>query len=171
MWQSIAQIERADAYEERIDNYLMRIPKKHMYKDKQLNQNVIYKKITDKEKIMCPITCENIIKNENYMTCNKCRNNFNKSALMNWFQTKYSCPACRTMWMDFNTYINGEEPKQKQKIVNYIFSVTPFLARNFSNLDDAFDAFTILVRSSASLFHLAFCSSILFCRASSSNCF
>lgn len=74
--------------------------------------NLIYKQITDKNKIQCCIDYEDIANGSHYMSCQKCYNNFNEASLELWFQnkTRKTCPMCREIWTDFiNIYINANE--------------------------------------------------------------
>jgi hypothetical protein len=76
--------------------------------------NIIYKLITDNNKIICCITHENLGVNSRYMSCAQCHNNFNEDTIKQWFrQRSYqkTCPMCRINWTDFNIYINGVEPE------------------------------------------------------------
>ncbi len=74
--------------------------------------NLIYKQITDQDKIQCCIDHEDIANESHYMSCIKCHNNFNEASLELWFQnkTRKTCPMCRETWMDFNVYINQLDP-------------------------------------------------------------
>lgn len=75
-------------------------------------ENIIYKPITNNEKLSCCITHEDISVNARYMSCSQCSNNFDETSIKSWFrQRPYNkkCPMCRANWSDFNVYINGEE--------------------------------------------------------------
>lgn len=71
--------------------------------------NLIYRKITDSNKLLCGITHENIENNSHYMNCMQCDNNFSENEIKRWFHQRINCPMCRCDWTDFNIYINGEE--------------------------------------------------------------
>lgn len=78
------------------------------------NSNVIYKLITDNDKLSCCITYEDISVNARYMGCEECHNNFNEDSINQWFSQRphrKTCPMCRVNWTDFNIYINGVEPE------------------------------------------------------------
>ena len=74
--------------------------------------NIIYKQITDQDKLQCCIDHEDIANESHYMSCIKCHNNFNEASLELWFQnkTRKTCPMCRETWTDFNVYINQLDP-------------------------------------------------------------
>ena len=74
--------------------------------------NLIYKQITDQDKLQCCIDHEDIANESHYMSCIKCHNNFNEASLELWFQnnTRKTCPMCRETWTDFNVYINQLDP-------------------------------------------------------------
>ena len=77
-----------------------------------INENIIYKPITNNDKLTCCITQEDISVNARYMSCSQCSNNFDEDAIKNWFSQRphrKKCPMCRVDWTDFNIYINGEE--------------------------------------------------------------
>ena len=72
-------------------------------------QSIINKKI-DENKKYCAITFEDILDNMKYINCIICKNNFNEKALTQWFQHnshKKTCPYCRSIWKDFNIYVNN----------------------------------------------------------------
>jgi len=74
--------------------------------------NIIYKLITNNEKLTCCITHEDISVNARYMSCSHCSNNFDEASIKSWFRQRphnKKCPMCRENWSDFNVYINGEE--------------------------------------------------------------
>jgi len=76
--------------------------------------NIIYKPITDNDKLLCCITHEEISINVRYMSCSQCSNNFFEDSVKSWFRQRphnKKCPMCRVNWSDFNIYINGEEPE------------------------------------------------------------
>jgi len=76
--------------------------------------NIIYKPITNNEKLSCCITHEDISVNSRYMSCSQCSNNFVEDSIKSWFrQRPYNkkCPMCRANWSGFNVYINGESPE------------------------------------------------------------
>jgi hypothetical protein len=82
-----------------------------------INENIIYKPITNNEKVTCCITQEDISVNARYMSCSQCSNNFDESSIKSWFRQRphrKKCPMCRVDWTDFNIYINGEEPEPGQ---------------------------------------------------------
>ena len=89
----------------------------HYYCDYQKNgdyiENIIYKLITDNDKIICCILHETIDVNNRYMSCVNCNNNYNEISIKQWFrQTPHqkTCPMCRANWTNFIIYINSEEP-------------------------------------------------------------
>ena len=71
--------------------------------------NVIYKPITNNDKLSCCITHEDISVNARYMSCSQCNNNFDEASLKNWLRQRPHCPMCRVNWTDFNVYINSQE--------------------------------------------------------------
>lgn len=78
---------------------------------------VIYKPITNNDKLMCCITHEEFSVNARYMSCSQCSNNFDEESIKIWFRPGFyrkKCPMCRVDWTDFNVYINGEEPEPGQ---------------------------------------------------------
>jgi hypothetical protein len=80
-----------------------------------INENIIYKPITNNDKLTCCITQEDIYVNARYMSCSQCSNNFDENAIKNWFSQRphrQKCPMCRVDWTDYNVYINEEEPRQ-----------------------------------------------------------
>ncbi len=74
--------------------------------------NIVYKQITDQNKIQCCIEHDDISSGARYMSCIKCHNNYNETALKAWFEnkTRKTCPMCRETWTDFNVYINQLDP-------------------------------------------------------------
>ncbi len=75
-------------------------------------QNIIYKPITNNEKLKCCITHEGLAIDKRYMSCTQCCNNYDADAINEWFRQRVNnktCPMCRISWIDFNIYINGEE--------------------------------------------------------------
>lgn len=74
--------------------------------------NIVYKQITDQNKIQCCIEHDDISSGARYMSCIKCHNNYNETALKAWFQnkTRKTCPMCRETWTDFTTFINDVNP-------------------------------------------------------------
>ena len=82
-------------------------------------ENIIYKSITNNEKIMCCITHDDISVNTRYMSCSSCSNNFDETSIKSWFRQRphnKKCPMCRANWSDFNVYINSEEPIEESNI-------------------------------------------------------
>ena len=76
--------------------------------------NIIYKPITNNEKLLCCITHEDISFNARYMSCSHCSNNFDENSIKSWFRQRphrKKCPMCRENWSDFNVYINGDSPE------------------------------------------------------------
>lgn len=74
--------------------------------------NIIYKPITNNDKLMCCITHEEISVNARYMSCSQCNNNFDEASIKNWFTQRPNnkkCPMCRVNWTDCNVYINSQE--------------------------------------------------------------
>lgn len=74
--------------------------------------NIIYKPITNNEKLMCCIRHEDISVNARYMNCSQCNNNFDEYCIKSWFRQRPNnkkCPMCKANWSDFNVYINGQE--------------------------------------------------------------
>ena len=71
--------------------------------------NIIYKPITNNDKLTCCITHEDISVNARYMSCSQCNNNFDEEPMKIWLGQRLRCPICRVNWTDFNVYINGEE--------------------------------------------------------------
>jgi hypothetical protein len=70
----------------------------------------IYRPITN-NKLTCSITQCEIDINTRYMSCAQCSNNYMEESIKNWFihrSSRKSCPICRTNWLDFNVYINGQ---------------------------------------------------------------
>jgi hypothetical protein len=57
----------------------------------------------------CPINLELIKLNDEYCKCNECKYNFSKEALMEAFNTNYTCPMCRAEWTDKTKYINKSQ--------------------------------------------------------------
>lgn len=79
-------------------------------------ENIIYKLITNNDKLICCISQEDISVNARYMCCVQCNNNYIEEFIKSWFrQRPYNkkCPMCRENWSDFNIYINGEEPESE----------------------------------------------------------
>lgn len=79
--------------------------------------NIIYKPITNNEKLSCCITHEEISVNSRYMSCSHCSNNFDENSIKSWFRQRphnKTCPMCRANWSDFNVYINSEESEAEQ---------------------------------------------------------
>jgi hypothetical protein len=80
-----------------------------------INQSnaIVYKPITNNDKLTCSITQEDILVNARYMSCSQCSNNFDESSIKTWFRQRHhkNCPMCRSNWCDFNVYINGVEPE------------------------------------------------------------
>lgn len=79
-----------------------------------ISDNIIYKPITNNEKLSCCITHEDISVNTRYMSCSQCSNNFDEASIKSWFRQRphrKKCPMCRVDWTDYNVYINGEEPE------------------------------------------------------------
>lgn len=77
-------------------------------------ENIIYKPITNNDKLTCCITHEDIYVNAHYMSCSRCSNNFDKNSIKSWFRQKphnKKCPICRENWSDFSVYINSQEPE------------------------------------------------------------
>lgn len=77
-------------------------------------ENIIYKPITNNDKVTCCITQEDISVNARYMSCSSCSNNFDENSIKSWFSQRphrKTCPMCRVNWTDFNIYINGEDPE------------------------------------------------------------
>ena len=74
--------------------------------------NIVYKQITDLNKIQCCIEHDDISSGARYMSCIKCHNNYNETALKAWFEnkTRKTCPMCRETWTDFTTFINDVNP-------------------------------------------------------------
>jgi hypothetical protein len=71
--------------------------------------NTIPKPITVSDRLECPITLEPIAVNQKYATCGQCSHNFSHEALASCFegsQTNRSCPMCRSMWTNYNVYVN-----------------------------------------------------------------
>lgn len=82
-----------------------------------INENIIYKPITNNDKLTCCIKQEDISVNARYMSCSQCTNNFVEDSIKSWFRQRphrKKCPMCRVDWADFNVYINGEEPESGQ---------------------------------------------------------
>lgn len=82
--------------------------------------NIIYKSITNNDKLTCCITHENISVNARYMSCSQCNNNFDEASIKSWFRQRphrKKCPVCRANWSDFNVYINGEEPEPIEELL------------------------------------------------------
>lgn len=78
---------------------------------------IVYKPITNNDKLTCCITQEDIFVNAHYMSCSQCSNNFNEPSINSWFRQRPNskkCPMCRANWSDFNVYINGVEPEPSQ---------------------------------------------------------
>ena len=78
----------------------------------ETTENIIYKLITDNNKIMCCITHQDFVLNDRYMNCSSCNNSYNEESLKQWFRQRphrKTCPMCRVNWTDFNIYINSEE--------------------------------------------------------------
>ena len=75
-------------------------------------ENIIYKPITNHDKLTCCITHEEFSVNARYMSCSQCNNNFDEESIKSWFSQRphrKKCPMCRLEWSDFNVYINGLE--------------------------------------------------------------
>lgn len=75
--------------------------------------SIIYKPITNNDKLTCCITHEDIYVNARYMSCSHCSNIFDEASIKSWFIQRphnKKCPMCRANWSDFNVYINSEEP-------------------------------------------------------------
>ena len=74
-------------------------------------------KIIDKSKnTECPITYEPIKYGDVYLTCVKCKYNFGKKAINQYFSycdKIPNCPMCREDWLDFCNYVNRDKKKEK----------------------------------------------------------
>jgi hypothetical protein len=78
--------------------------------------NIIYKLITNNNKLYCCITHEEILLDTRYMNCIDCNNNYNERAINEWFRQRpyrKTCPMCRANWSDYNIYINGNETTEE----------------------------------------------------------
>jgi hypothetical protein len=80
------------------------------------NENIIYKPITNNDKLTCCITQEEISVNARYMRCSRCSNNFDEIAIKNWLRQGSfgKCPMCRATWDDYIVYINGIDAEPVQ---------------------------------------------------------
>ena len=86
-----------------------------------ISDNIIYKPITNNDKLICCITHEEISVNARYMSCSQCSNNFDENSINSWFRQRphrKHCPMCRVNWTDFNIYINGLESEPMLEDVN-----------------------------------------------------
>ena len=76
------------------------------------NGNTIYRLINPNRNT-CYITHEDILIDQNYMTCSNCENNYTENAIKQWLRQRTgnarTCPTCREVWTNFNVYINRNE--------------------------------------------------------------
>ena len=67
-------------------------------------------KLITSEQSICNISHENIVEGSRYMTCLVCNNNFFERNIKQWLQsatnTRRTCPLCRSVWTNFDIYIN-----------------------------------------------------------------
>ena len=79
---------------------------------------IIYRRIINSDKFICPITQEDIAVNARYMSCVQCNNNFCEESLKHWLgqYRGNTCPICRANWTDRNIYINGENISESETI-------------------------------------------------------
>lgn len=102
-----------EAYNEVRQNISLQTPIETPIQTPIINNNIIYKPITDIDKLSCCITYEDISSNARYMSCGQCHNNFKEESINQWFRQRKSCPMCTSEWSDFTIYCNGEEPVNK----------------------------------------------------------
>ena len=79
-----------------------------------VSSNIIYKPITNNNKLTCCISQEDISLNTRYMCCVQCNNNYIEEFIKSWFSQRphnKKCPMCRENWSDFNIYINSDSPE------------------------------------------------------------
>jgi hypothetical protein len=74
--------------------------------------SIIKKKITEHEDNVCPIKQEQIEKYDIYMSCDFCNKNFFEHEIRRWLLScdneNRTCPNCRTIWSNYNMYVNRE---------------------------------------------------------------
>jgi hypothetical protein len=62
------------------------------------------------ERDICNITHEQIGQGHRYMFCGSCHNNFSENAILTWLRKKpqwsRTCPTCRSIWDNYNVYVN-----------------------------------------------------------------
>lgn len=62
------------------------------------------------ERDICNITHEYIGEGDRYMFCGSCHNNFSENAIVTWLRKKpewlRTCPTCRSIWDNYNVYVN-----------------------------------------------------------------
>jgi hypothetical protein len=66
--------------------------------------------VINPERNICNITHDEILVDQQYMTCSNCNIHFLESALKYWLRQRSphtrTCPTCRELWTNFNIYIN-----------------------------------------------------------------
>ena len=66
--------------------------------------------VINPERNVCNITHDEIISEQQYMTCSNCNIHFLETALKRWLRQRSpsvrTCPTCREVWTNFNVYIN-----------------------------------------------------------------
>jgi hypothetical protein len=66
--------------------------------------------VINPERNICNITHDEILVDQQYMTCSNCNIHFLESALKCWLRQRSpntrTCPTCRELWTNFNIYIN-----------------------------------------------------------------
>jgi hypothetical protein len=73
-----------------------------------------FKLIVDSDRKFCPISFEEIPTGTNYTSCTTCKNNYCVENLTTWLDKKQpnqrSCPMCKTIWTNWDSYVNDLEP-------------------------------------------------------------
>lgn len=72
------------------------------------SENIEQNKTIDGD-TFCPITHQEIKKEDKYMKCDKCHKNFIEHALKTWLIENRTCPMCRNTWTSNIIFINKEE--------------------------------------------------------------
>ena len=76
------------------------------YNINEINEIQTIGKIIPEGKNTCGISLDEIVLNDNYMSCTNCTNNFKVNEIRRWHQSSRTCPSCRSNWRDFNVYIS-----------------------------------------------------------------
>jgi hypothetical protein len=66
--------------------------------------------VINPERNVCNITHDEILADQQYMTCCNCHIHFLESALKRWLRVRSpairTCPTCREVWSNYTVYIN-----------------------------------------------------------------